>query len=892
MRRRSALLASLAGLLASRGAARAEDPRDLFGLGPKPPAEPAPSCDDGLTFGCATALDPFDEVSPYALRTWLPRSYLLRLPVADVRHDSVAHFALGASLDAAGPSFAGATGLENTWTVEGAPVESLRTGNVETRVPLVFLDGLLVTAGGFAARDRTSTGGVVEARLLRGGARHELGAHAWTTLYTEPGRTRPIARGAYTLRRLSFQPLGETTAAVVGTGPLPRLLGGTAWYAAGVAPNLGYTDVRWRAAAITDADRDGSPDGLPGLVVVRPLPPDRTERTLDYLVPLMARAGWRRGPHELEVTLLGNAAGDAVYFANATQQAAGTYRHTFVGDAIASWRGTWGQTRARARMSWHRSARYESANDSAAADLPQLQSAYVPATLAEDPALAAACDDTSPDDPDPTVPNCPVPFGFFISGGAGLLTDSVGDRPVVSADVAHRRGGHVLRAGAVFDDARLVNRARFTGGELVRSLFDGHLEHQRFFNGSCPEDPAMPCDYVSVSKLIYRTRYAAAYAEDTYQLAPNIRVDGGLRWELMWVGPYLHQSKQFAPRFGLAWDVIGDGSSRLSASMGRSFLVLPAGVGPTIIGRPASVRDVEIGAVGTSRRTDLGGIFPPADGIEPAAQDEATLGFEIGRARTARAAIWLQARSLRRAYDTVRANPDDPESFELAFDNPGRRGETPARRDSTLLALEVSTDPAARTVVRAGYLYGRTIGSWSGPVDPRQGQILYQSSDWDVESTNYIGPLPTDAGHRAFVEGERRGRLGPVDLGVAARLTVASGRPRNVLGDSDLGIVYLLPRGTAGRAPAVSQANVRASARWRGFDVTLDLFNAFDRETATNFDDVYAGGTVRPILGGTEADLVFLKTESGAPVARRSAFRLPFAFQGPIAATLGIHRAF
>jgi hypothetical protein len=265
------------------------------------------------------------------------------------------------------------------------------------------------------------------------------------------------------------------------------------------------------------------------------------------------------------------------------------------------------------------------------------------------------------------------------------------------------------------------------------------------------------------------------------------------------------------------------------------------------------------------------------------------VGFEIGRVRTARAAIWLQARSLRRAYDTVLVNP---ETFELGFDNPGRHGETPARRDSTLLALEVSTDPAAKTVVRASYLYGRTIGSWSGPVDPRQGQILYQSSDWDVESANYLGPLPTDAGHRVFVEGERRGRLGPVDLGLAARLTVSSGRPRNVLGDSDLGIVYLLPRGTAGRAPAISQANVRASARWRGFDLTLDVFNAFDRERATNFDEVYAGGTVRPIHGGTEADLVFLKTESGAPLVRRSSFRLPFAFQSPIAAALGIHRAF
>jgi len=887
VRRRHALLASLAGLLASP-AALADDPRDLFGLGQKPAGPPPPSCDDGRELGCATALDPFDAVSPYALRTWLPGRYLTRLPVADVRHDTVASFALGASRDDTGPTFGGATGLENTWTIEGAPVESLRTGNVESRVPLAFLDTLLVTAGGFAARDRTSTGGVIEARLLRGGDRHEHAEDAWVTFFTEAGRTRPIPNASYQLRRLAFQPRQDLSAAVVGAGPLPRLLGGKTWYAAGIAPTVGTTDVRWRAGRLVDLDEDGVPDGFPGQVVLQPIT-DESERVTDYAVPVMARAGWRRGPHEIELTLLGTAAGDSVFFANATRQAAGVERQTLTGDAIATWRGSWRDTRLRAVLSWHRSTRHDSARDPDAAGLPQLQTAYVPTMLADDPGLAAACDDANPADPWPTVPNCPVPFGFFMSGGAGQLTDATSDRPVMSVDAAQRAGAHVVRVGGVFDDARLVNRARFTGGETVSSLFDGHFSHQRFFRGSCPEDPAMPCGYVPESQITYRTRYAAAYAEDTFELAPNIRANGGLRWELMWIGPYLHQSRQLAPRLGLAWDVIGDGSSRLFAGMGRSFLLLPAGTGSTVIARPATVRDVELDG-DVFRNTDLGGIYPPAAGIQPAAQDEATVGFEIGRPRTARAAVWLQARTLRRAYETVLVNP---ETLELGFDNPGRRpGETPARRDSTLLALEVSTDPAARTVVRASYLYGRVIGSWTGPVDPRQGQTAYAGDDWDLDSANYIGPLPTDPGHRVFVEGERRGRLGSVDLGLAARLTVGSGRPRSVLADTLLGIIYVLPRGTAGRAGATSQANVRLSARWRRFDLTLEVFNLFDQETATNFDEIYTGSSVQPIHGGTEADLVFLRTEDGALPLRRPAYRLPIAFQAPIAATLGIHRAF
>ena len=171
MRRRVTL-----ALLATSGVAAADgDPRDVFGLKPRL-AEPV-DCGDAKTFGCATATDPFDPVSPYALRTWLPTTYTMLLPVADARHDDVAAFATGATRDDVGVAFAGATGLENTWTIEGAPVENFSNGNVETRIPLAFTRGLMVTAGGFAARDRAALGGSVDVELVRGTAKQEVTAY-------------------------------------------------------------------------------------------------------------------------------------------------------------------------------------------------------------------------------------------------------------------------------------------------------------------------------------------------------------------------------------------------------------------------------------------------------------------------------------------------------------------------------------------------------------------------------------------------------------------------------------------------------------------------------------------------------------------------------------------
>ena len=138
----------------------------------------------------------------------------------------------------------------------------------------------------------------------------------------------------------------------------------------------------------------------------------------------MLRGGLDRGVHAVDLSLVGVTGSDARYLFNSTLQAAGVDGTTFAGDAIATWRGTWTNTRARGQLAWHRTMRRESARDPAAADIPQLLAAYVPTELAQDPVLAAACTDLMAPDQYPLIPNCPVPVGWFASGGAGPLTDT------------------------------------------------------------------------------------------------------------------------------------------------------------------------------------------------------------------------------------------------------------------------------------------------------------------------------------------------------------------------------------------------------------------------------------------------------------------------------------
>ncbi|HUS29062.1 MAG TPA: hypothetical protein VMZ53_11145 [Kofleriaceae bacterium] len=869
-------------MLCCAGLAHADDDvHDVFGFNKKPKQAPL-DCSDGTAFGCSDASDPLSErEQPYALTTWLPATYLLSLPVADSTHDQVASYGLGASRDETGASFAGATGLENRWTVEGAPADGVRTGAADTRIPLAFLEGIRITAGGFTARDRASTGGTIDAELRRGTKTHEVEARAYLGWEAE-ARRRPIGPASYFTRR-GVQDNGPSlSTSLVATGPLGALLGGSGWYAVGVAPEVDSTKFTFRSSTLTDMDGDGIPDGLPGVVNTQPV--DKLEQTpITYRVPFMLRGGLDRGVHHLDVSLVGTASSDARFLFNSTLQAAGVNGRTIAGDAIATWRGTWKTTRARAQIAWHRTMRHEYARDPAAEDKPQLLSAYIPTTLDEDPFLAGACNDDIGSDRWPTITNCPVPFGWFSSGGAGPMADVTGDRPSITADIAHKSGDHVVRAGVTGEDTRLVTASRFSGGAQVRSLFDGHTSTRRFVDqdAACSTDLALPCPTVDTSVLNWRTRYTAAYLEDTWHADPKVKFDGGMRWELMWVGTSLHFSHELAPRFGVSWDPLGGGRSRIWTSIGRSYALLPAGLGSTILSRDRTV-DLAQSPFGQSRSVDQGAVYPVVANVKPLAQDEATIGAQVALANAVRATTWLQGRWLREGLDTTQSG----------FDNPGHIAGAPAVRETGVFAFELATAPTAKLVLRAGYMYGRTIGNWTGSYDPRQGITLYSGDDFDATSQGLLGRLPTDMGHRTYIEAQRSAQVGRVKLSVATRLTTASGKPRSIVADSDDGIIYLLPRGSAGRGPIVHQANVRVAATWHDLDITLDLFNLFDRHTATNVEELYTTGTLHPIDHGTQADLPFLKTESGAEARRNPNAGVATGFQAPFSAFLGVRRAF
>ena len=198
-------------------------------------------------------------------------------------------------------------------------------------------------------------------------------------------------------------------------------------------------------------------------------------------------------------------------------------------------------------------------------------------------------------------------------------------------------------------------------------------------------------------------------------------------------------------------------------------------------------------------------------------------------------------------------------------------------------------------LARAAYTYSRLIGNYEG---------LYQ------KETNYIAPNGSNAYdyRRALRQPERpAAQRSPAPLQARRLLspparqgasstfglsfTAQSGMPRNYIGNlspaQPYQIVFLLPRGDAGRTPTVTQLNAKiAYGRPLGPKMNLegfiDLFNLFNQQTAILTDDNYTFDAAPPIVNGTPQDLKFAKNVSGGPITKNPNFGQPLAYQDAV----------
>lgn len=174
------------------------------------------------------------------------------------------------------------------------------------------------------------------------------------------------------------------------------------------------------------------------------------------------------------------------------------------------------------------------------------------------------------------------------------------------------------------------------------------------------------------------------------------------------------------------------------------------------------------------------------------------------------------------------------------------------RRDYNALVLTVSKRLSHRFGLLANYTYSRTIGDYPGAFNGYNG-ILSPNSDFQFvyleARANRMGPLPTDRPHNLKLVGYYTQPLGPRGrLTAGLSLSVYSGRPIQVLasraGFNGLMEIFVLPSGSGGRTPTVSQLDLRISYEHAlthrvQLGLSVEVINLFDQRQVTNVDDPF-----------------------------------------------------
>ncbi|HXU03370.1 MAG TPA: carboxypeptidase regulatory-like domain-containing protein [Polyangia bacterium] len=219
------------------------------------------------------------------------------------------------------------------------------------------------------------------------------------------------------------------------------------------------------------------------------------------------------------------------------------------------------------------------------------------------------------------------------------------------------------------------------------------------------------------------------------------------------------------------------------------------------------------------------------------------------------------------------------------------------------ITLSVNKRFAKRWLARAAYTYSRLIGNYDGLYQAEQnyfapnGNNAYDSPDLYA---NQNGPLPNDRPHLAHIDGYYTlpvGARGAFTFGLS--FAARSGMPRNYVSGLVPGqqLVMMLPRGSAGRTPTVTELNGKLAYRRElspkvNLEAFIDVFNIMNQQTVVQTDDNYTYSWAGPIVNGTTADLKYAKDIGGNPIVKNPNYGNALLYQRPINGRFGLRLTF
>jgi TonB-dependent receptor-like protein/carboxypeptidase family protein len=891
----------------------------------------------------------------------------------------------------AGLSFAGTTGAENAYVLDGVNMTSIGFGTLGFDLASPFIDEVEIVTGGYGAEYGRAMGGVVNVATKSGSNEWKGSALTYLTPAFLAAKPRRVYNWSTALTAREEPRYLADLGLEVG-GPLVK---NKLFFWAGYAPELGRSRTVRITSRFVDADNDGQPDGAGGVPILEEIGRqsfgDRIT-THQYA----AKLSYRPAPeHTLSLGFYGlDGRNQFLREANADPRASMTLDRTRRQDVSARWISKLLERRLQleGNLGLHSEGNI---SDSPYADeraLNQVVWYNAPSLASFEPALGC------PDNAMTGFKSCPVQQ--YKSGGYGIAFDRQALRTsgqLKGSLLFRALGWHQLKAGGdyqidQYDSARyysgppggrarvLVNDGfvpvlslyRLLPGERLSQFqsddMTGDPDPDR--DGRTKADLLMPPRYQDTIRAKTKTFGTSAFLQDSWSLLANLTLNLGMRWEAQQIqdfqgGTPITINNAWAPRLGLVYDPTNEGRSKVYGHFGTYFESIPMDLNDRAFGGEGVLASIYTDPMSCTVPVERWGSGNPAMGwkscaVPPApaqvtvagenlvvqrklkgsSSSEVVLGaqYQIISDLTVGAAYikrWIN-RIIEDAAGIV-ANPGDiPGSVLDRYEAEARAAEQAAampgasaavqaqareartiadaartaasfprpRRDYDALQLTATKRLSQRWTVAASYTYSRTRGNYPGLYAADTGQLdPNYTSLYDLAELlmNRDGPLPNDRPHILRADGyyqQPLGKRSAVTLGLGA--LARSGRPNNTLGAHPVygqSESFILPRGSAGRTPAVTRFDLHLGYRHKLSDGThldafIDVFNVFNQRTALLQDQDYTLDPVEPVIGGDARDLPHLKNVLGAPVTKNPNYRAATAYQAPISGRLGLRLSF
>jgi len=485
-----------------------------------------------------------------------------------------------------------------------------------------------------------------------------------------------------------------------------------------------------------------------------------------------------------------------------------------------------------------------------------------------------------------TLPCERPPEPNAITGGYGFIgafTDhNASHRQQYRADLTLYRESHELKAGADYSAGRTDGIASITGGQVVivaDELGPRYFEHH--FIAVSPSDPTL-----TVIRRGGAVRDYGAFLQDSWKAAPGLTINAGVRWDGEDVDDDLGETAlrirtAWQPRIGVVWDPWKNGSTKIYAFAGRFSYGLPTGLAASLLANSTEFVVYNFDPVSLVPDASVpdkppyevfGGASVTRIDTEIAAplQDELTLGIErsfgptwtVGLKGTYRrldsmletrcdiaeegcAVITPGSNGRYASAGVITCNGLDGDASECV-DPPGA-ATPPVRRLYRGIELLARKTLGDRLWVQASYVYSSLRGNYDGGINETTGRSAAGTNhDFDYPALwhNGYGALFLDRPHRFRLDGYW---VTPWRLTLGLQAFAESGAPLERLGYFSVtygSLVYLLPRGSAGRLPTLWDANLTLSYPIAVGPVTVTLqaylFNAFDNQIAISHDDAWS----------------------------------------------------